>query len=161
MTGIKSKNGLIDQIKKNYWMEADMEQLVIWETRIKLKGDEKESLDTLAYESEEHKFLLEKWIEIMNLSIPETRPRGIPEENFDFSNLDSPQMFDVIQNYEIILRDSYTDLRDIDEPVLKKLIPDESYIDDFRSDMGELVSEEQNHINICQSQIGGFKSIYG
>jgi hypothetical protein len=161
MTGIKSKSGLIDQIKKNYWIEADMEQLAIWETRIRLKGDEKESLDTLAYESEEHKFLLEKWIEIMNLSIPETRPRGIPEGKFDFGGFDTPQMFDVIQDYEIILRDSYTNLRDVDESVLKKLVPDESYIDEFHSDMDELVSEEQNHINICQSHIGGFKSIYG
>ncbi|MBP2031005.1 hypothetical protein J2755_001953 [Methanohalophilus levihalophilus] len=160
MAQISNKEALAFRLQKMYWMEAEMEQLGLWEARIELMGEDAEAIELLSADSERHHVILEKWLQKANIEIPTSKPAGLPSKNFDFDGMDSPEMFRNIMKYEILARDTYIEVRKSREAI-KDLFIEESVQSEFIEDMGTLAKEEEQHRRICEERIGGFRKITG
>jgi len=69
-------------------------------------------------------------------------------------------MFREIMKYEILARDTYTDIENADPAIIYEMFDDEQDKDDFLSDMNTLVNDEEKHRKICDNRVGGYKTIY-
>ncbi|WP_233564813.1 hypothetical protein [Methanohalophilus sp. RSK] len=161
MAGIKDKETLKSQLQKMYWIETEMEQLVIWESRIELMGEDVDALERLANDSDNHGLQLKKWMEKASIPLPDKIPRGLPQKVFDFEDMDSPELFKAIMKYEILARDVYKNITETDPYVIEELFPDESDQENFLKDMEHISKEEEGHRQICEERVGGFKTIRG
>ncbi len=137
-----------------------MEQLVLWEARIELMGEDAAAIEMLSADSERHHLILKRWLEKANVEIPTKAPAGLPIKKFDFEGMDSPEMFRTIMKYEILARDTYIEARNANEAI-KDLFSEESIQEDFIKEMGTLAKEEEQHRKICEERVGGFRKIAG
>ena len=158
---IEQKEIFISTIEKMYWIEVEMENLGIWEARIELMEEEKESIDILASDSARHKIALEKWMKAANMEIPTSAPLGLPRKEFDFSGMDNPEMFKEIMKYEILAKNIYKDIIDTSPTVLNQVFPDKKQISEFLTNIEEIIEDEERHENICRQNVGGFQTIIG
>ncbi|WP_445474708.1 hypothetical protein ACT9XH_10055 [Methanococcoides methylutens] len=142
-----------------YWIETEMEQLAAWEARIELEGKYLEALETLSQDSDKHALILEKWLNIANIELPGSAPRGIPHRVFDFNRTNVYEMFGEIRKYEVLVRDTYHGITEAEPSVLEEVFPDEENRKEFIKDMKHLVAEEEKHKKICDEQIGGFTRV--
>ena len=160
MVQIKQKEVLTSLLQKAYWIEVEMEQLVVWESRIELMGDDHEALAILSNDSDGHRLIVEKWLNKAKIPIPDKTPSGLPVKQFDFAGMDSREMFREIMKYEILARDTYTDIENADPAIIYEMFDDEQDKDDFLSDMNTLINDEEKHRKICDNRVGGYKTIY-
>ncbi|MEA1984278.1 MAG: hypothetical protein U9N13_01335 [Euryarchaeota archaeon] len=157
---IKQKEILLSLLQKTYWIEVEMEQLVVWESRIELMGEDREALAILSNDSDGHRLIVEKWLNKARIPIPDKAPPGLPVKKFDFAGMDSRKMFREIMKYEILARDSYTDIENADSSIIDEMFDDEQDQKDFLSDMRKLIADEEKHRKICDNRVGGYKTIY-
>ncbi|WP_440953511.1 hypothetical protein [Methanococcoides sp. FTZ1] len=159
MQKINQKEILALNLQRMYWIETEMEQLVTWEAKIELEGEHKEALETLSNDSDNHALILEKWLNIANIDLPKSPPRGIPLKGFDFNRINVFEMFSEIRKYEILARDTYHSITSAEPNVLEEAFPDEENREEFIKDMKHLVAEEERHKRICDEKIGGFARV--
>lgn len=160
MTSITNKEVLASRLQKMYWMEAEMEQMVLWESRIELMGEDASAIELLSADSERHHIILEKWLQKANIEIPTKVPAGLPIKIFDFEGMESQEMFKNIMKYEILARDTYIEASK-SKDAIKELFPEESVQEEFIEEMEVLAKEEEQHRRICEEKVGGFKKIMG
>ncbi|WP_244624976.1 hypothetical protein [Methanococcoides vulcani] len=159
LENINQKEILVLQLQRMYWIETEMEQLATWEARIELEGQHLEALETLSHDSDNHALILEKWLNMANIELPRTAPRGIPHRMFDFNRTNIYEMFSEIRKYEVLARDMYHNITGADADVLEEVFPDEENSKEFIKDMKHLVAEEERHKKICDEKIGGFTRV--
>ncbi|AKB85762.1 hypothetical protein [Methanococcoides methylutens] len=159
MEKINQKEILALTLQRMYWIETEMEQLVTWEARIELEGEHKEALEILSNDSDKHALILEKWLNIANIELPRSAPRGIPQKGFDFYRTNVFEMFSEIRKYEILARNTYHSITSAEPKVLEETFPDEEQRGEFIKDMKHLVAEEERHKRICDDKIGGFTRV--
>lgn len=153
---------VISILQKIYWLEAHMEELLLWETSIESGGTAKQALDTLIMDSEKHKILVEKWFDKLEIKPPVSPPTGFPEKMFDFSGMEVPEMFKHILKYEILAKGLYENLLNLEkEQSLKSLIPDEKDRAEFLILVKDLIEAESRHMEICKGNMGSFRRIMG
>ncbi|HEY9245906.1 MAG TPA: hypothetical protein VIO11_03570 [Candidatus Methanoperedens sp.] len=154
------KESILSILGKLYWLEYQMEQLLLWETMIQSGEKAKESLFTLIHDSEIHKNQLEKWFDKLNLNKPSQPPHGFPEKTFDFAGKEVPEMFSEILKYELLAKGMYEYLMSQHE-ALKSLIIDDNDLTEFMSLLQNLATAETHHSEICRENIGSFRRIMG
>ena len=116
---------VISSLRKIYWIEARMEELLLWETLIESGGEAKQALDTLIRDSEKHRILIGDWLNRLAIKLPESPPAGLSAKAFDFSGKELPEMWKEILKYEILMKGQYENLLGAEfEPGIKLLIPD-------------------------------------
>ena len=156
---IKQKEVVVSMLQKMYWIEAEMEQFGTWEARIELMGEYTNTLHILQSDSENHRILLEKWMNLMNIDIPTSTPTGLPTKGFDFNGMDGPGIFKEIMKYEILVRDTYTDIVNAESNVLAELLPDDNDRNGFVSDLESVIKDEIMHAKLCEKIVGGYTTI--
>ncbi len=161
MLSINTKEAFAGYLQKMYWIETQMEQYAIWESRIEMLGDEMEALEVLSHDSEKHGAIVEKWLKTAGISIPSSTPRGLPQKAFDFSGMDSREMFREMMKYEILAHDVYIELSNAKEAMLREVFPDDVLREQFIEDMKRIAKDEEKHTKICKNKVGGFKVIQG
>jgi hypothetical protein len=159
MATIKDKDVLVALLRRMYWIEAEMEQLVTWEARIQFMGENVEALEHLSHDSDRHWNILQKWIARADIPVPVTVPAGLPVKIFNFNGMAPTRVFHEIMQYEILARDAYIDILNADPEVIKELFPDEMNRNEFIEDIKGLIKDEEEHRKICAKQSGGFKII--
>jgi len=158
---IKQKEVVVSMLKKMYWVEAEMEQLGTWEARIEMMGEYKNTLDIFQQESDMHRIILEKWMNMLKIEIPTSVPTGLPAKGFDFNGMDAPGMFKELMKYEILARDVYTDIVNANPDALVEMLPDEDSRSEFISDLEGVIKDEMKHVSLCEKMVGGYTTIMG
>ena len=153
---------VISTLRKIYWIEARMEELLLWETLIESGGEAKQALDTLIRDSEKHRILIGDWLNRLGIKLPESPPAGLSAKAFDFSGKELPEMWKEILKYEILMKGQYENLLGAEcEQGIKLLIPDEKEREEFVSHIKELINAESTHMEICRQSMGAFRRIIG
>lgn len=156
------KEAVISTLDKIYWIESQMEQLLLWESMIQSGDTAKESLFTLVQDSETHKNQIEKWLNKLNLKLPTQPPHGFPEKTFDFSGKEVPEMFKEILKFELLVKGLYEYLiSPHGEESLRSLILDDNDRAEFKILILSLIAAETHHSEICKKNIGSFRRVMG
>lgn len=135
--------------------------MVNWTAKIEIVHEEyNNDLKILSIESEKHKTILSKWMEIFGIEEPKDAPKGLPSKTFDFSGMDPARMFEEIRKYEYLVKDTYMDIINCNDEILKQLKLDQKQINDFKNEISSIVEDEERHINICDKNVGGFSTIH-
>lgn len=142
-----------------YWSESEMEQLGLWSARIEMRGEHIDTIKRLSTDSERHKFVVEKWLNKLQVDIPVSAPRGLPNNISDFTGMAAQEMFAEIMKYDLLLKDVYSDVEDTDSNLIQELLPNTADVAEFKADFKKLVLEESMHVKLCNRMIGGFGSI--
>ncbi|MDF1534399.1 MAG: hypothetical protein P1P69_07870 [Methanosarcinaceae archaeon] len=156
---IKQKEVIISMLQKMYWVETEMEQLGTWEARIEMMGECTNTLEILQNDSDVHRIILEKWMNVIKIEIPKCVPTGLPSKGFNFSGMDAPGMFKELMKYEVFARDVYAEITNADQNVLGELLPDETERREFISDLENVIKDEIKHVSLCKKMVGGYTTI--
>ncbi|WP_242492618.1 hypothetical protein [Methanolobus psychrotolerans] len=156
---ITDKITLEKLLQRMYWIETEMEQLGTWEARIEMMEDNVAALEVLSHDSDKHGNIVQKWLIIGDITVPETAPSGLPKHIFDFEGMTSNEMFERILKYEILAKNAYEDIKNANLDVITELFPNENDQTEFMQDIEQLIKDEEKHANICKSKIGGFAKI--
>jgi hypothetical protein len=157
---IKSAEILLYQLQKLYWLEAELEQLGICDARLELMGEYKEELDLLESNSEENRSLIENWLNITNTD-PSQCKLFNTYKKYDFLGMDAPHVFKVLYKYTVYIETVYEDLSNINQNILLNMLPNETYVDDFISDINAMLTRQKESVKICINICGGASTVFG
>lgn len=156
------REAILSTLDKIYWIESQMEQLMLWESMIQSGEKSKESLFKLVQDSETHKNRLDIWFNKLNIKPPIHPPRGFPEKTFDFTGKEVPEMFKEILKFELLVKGLYEYLASPQgEDSLRSIILDDNDRAEFKLLVLSLIAAETQHSEICKENIGSFRRIMG
>ncbi|MDK2830656.1 MAG: hypothetical protein PWQ75_408 [Methanolobus sp.] len=162
LPAINDKVTLEKMLQRMYWIEAEMEQLGTWEARIEMMDENVAALETLSHDSDRHGEIMKKWLIKGNIPIPEETPHGLPKHVFDFGGCSTQEMFKTIMKYEILAMNAYKDMKNTNPDVLNQVFSTEDDVNEFLTDIEQLIKDEEMHAGICEKQVGGYTTImYG
>jgi|GEM_PF-1778064 len=145
---------LLELILRAYWMEKEsVEEL--WAKFIHVPDELREVVNTLKKDGIEHQKILEEILRRLKGVPPfyieeKLREYGklpsiIPSESFEFLT----EILDNIINFEKSMRDVYRMIGDVDDDAISYLF--EIPVDEFRSRIRSILSDEEKHIQLLRS----------
>ena len=139
---------LINLLGRGYWIETQFEEASQWSAYITSMSDKgREIIFTIIKDSTRHRILLEELGKKLGVDL-KSMSKSFEKRGFYFGKMKEDEIFKVILEHEIVVKDLYTRLKQhVNPDILKK---SNLSTEEFYRAMDLLISDEERHIRMVE-----------
>ncbi len=143
-----TRDELINLLGRGYWIETQFEEASQWSAYItSLSERGREIVFAIIRDSTRHRILLEELGKKLGVDL-KSLLKDYEKRKFDFGKMKEDEIFKVILEHEIVVKDLYTRLKHhISDDILKE---SDLSAKEFHRAMDVLIADEEKHIRMVE-----------